>query len=139
MLDDRRGATSLEFALLGTALMALSMGIIEYGRLSWTREALQGVAIEGARCMGVQAINCGSGGVYNATTTTGFLTGKAAVWDIALTPGSFVLDRTATCGGVTGFSQVTISYGFVTVVPLLLTQLGASVPLVVQACFPNQT
>ncbi len=139
LLRDRSGATALEFALLGSALMLLSLGILEYGRLSWTREALQAVAINGARCMGVQAASCASAGVYSASTTMAFLTQQASVWDITLTNNSYVLNRSASCGGISGFSQVTISYTFTTLVPLLLTSMGAGVPLTVQACFPNQS
>ncbi len=139
LLRDRRGATSLEFAILGTALMTMCLGILEYGRLSWTREALQAIANQGARCMGLQAASCAVAGAYDSATTVTYLSGQAATWDIALTTSSFTLTRGTTCGGVGGFSQVAISYTFQTVLPLLLTQASGGVPLVVKSCFPNQS
>jgi hypothetical protein len=49
------------------------------------------------------------------------------------------LSNTATCGGASGFSQVTITYNFTTLAPALLTSLvnGFSVPAT--ACFPNNS
>ena len=139
ILADRRGAAALEFALVVTALMLLCVGMLEYARLTWTREALQSVAIQGARCMGVQAPSCATSGVYSSSVTATFLTGQAANIGIGLTASSFTLSRSATCGNVGGFSQVSISTSFQTIVPLLLTGLGTAFPVSAQACFPNQS
>lgn len=139
VLGSRRGAAALEFAIIGTALMLLSVGMLEYGRLSWTREALQSVAIEGARCMGVQAPSCATAGVYSSSVTTTFLTNEAAAIGIGLTAASFTLNRSATCGSIGGFSQVSIAYSFQTAAPSLLPGLGSGFNLAAQACFPNQS
>ena len=54
------GATSLEFAILASALFLLLFGCIEGGLLMWTRGTLQSVAAQTARCSAVTAPLCAS-------------------------------------------------------------------------------
>jgi|GEM_PF-635398 Flp pilus assembly protein TadG len=57
-LRRRENATAaLEFALAAVPLMLLILGIIEAGLLFWSQEALQGVAIDTARCAGLGSCN----------------------------------------------------------------------------------
>jgi Flp pilus assembly protein TadG len=125
--------------MLAIPFLMISLGIFEIGRLVWTNEALQETAAVAARCMGVLASSCASGGTYNATNTESYIVSTAADWNVAVTDAELTLNQNGSCGGVSGFSQVTISYTFQTVVPSLLTSLADGVPLNVQACFPNQT
>ena len=134
----RDGTMAVEFALLAVPFLMLSFGIIEFGRLIWTNEALQATAAIGARCMGVLASSCASSGAYSSSNTSTYILSVASGWNVTLPSSALTLTTSGTCGGVTGFSQVTISYSFQTVVPNLLTSLSAGVPLSVQACFPNQ-
>jgi Flp pilus assembly protein TadG len=45
------GATAIEFAIVVGPLLLLMFATLEFGRMLWTREALQSAAIAGARCM----------------------------------------------------------------------------------------
>jgi hypothetical protein len=58
---------------------------------------------------------------------------------VVISPAMILLNNAAACGGVGGFSQVSISYDFTTVAPALLTSLvnGLTVPAI--ACFPNNS
>jgi Flp pilus assembly protein TadG len=134
---NRRGITALEFALTAPAMMLLSLGTLEYGRLSWTQEALQSAAVSGARCMGVLAPGCASTGAYSETSTQTYITNAAGAWSVGVTSSQMSLSRTASCGGVNGFSQVTINYTFQTALPLLADALANGVALTVTSCYPN--
>jgi Flp pilus assembly protein TadG len=134
----REAATSVEFALLVVPFLVLTFGVLEVSMLMWTDEALQETAATGARCMGVLASSCSSSGSYSSANSLSYLQTVASGWNVTLPSSAVTLNASATCGGVAGFSQVTINYTFQTTLPGLLSSL-ASVPLTVQACFPNQT
>ncbi len=135
---DRGGATAVEFALVVMPLLMLLFAIVEYGRLAWTTSALQQIAIETARCMAVGGPNCAdAGGVYNSTVTTQSAVAAAAALSVAAP--AVTLNHAATCGGVSGLSQVTLTTTFTTAVPQLLTALTGGVTLVATACYPNQS
>jgi Flp pilus assembly protein TadG len=137
---DRRGAAAVEFAAVLGPLLILIFGVFEYGRLLWTREALQETATAGARCMGMSATSCASGGAYNATRTGTYLKTQATNWGLTLTDANISLNNSTTCAGVStpnGFSSVTITYTFQSIVPSLITSLNSSPVLTSTACFPN--
>jgi Flp pilus assembly protein TadG len=135
--DCRGGASALEFSLILAPMLVLMFGGIEYSRLLWTREALQQAAIAGARCVGMPQTGCSTAGVYNAASATTFIQNAAAAWSIALPASGIAVSTSATCGGVGGFSQVTLTYAFQTVAPTLLPTLSAGSTLTATACFPN--
>jgi Flp pilus assembly protein TadG len=132
-------ATAVEFSLVIVPLLLVLMGAIEFGRFMWTRESLQSAANAGARCMGVVQTACASSGAYSADKTKTYVIGEASAMSIPLTNSDVTLNHSATCAGVTGFSQVSISYTFQTAVPQLLGSLSDGVPITATACFPNQS
>jgi Flp pilus assembly protein TadG len=142
----RKAVAALEFALLATPLLLLVLGTLEFGRLMWFREALQMTANEGARCMGVVASSCASGGAYDATNTTTYIENIANNWGITLANANVVLARPSTNTNCLPthltpqppMSEVTITYTFQTAIPQLFDMLvGKS--LTSHACFPNST
>ena len=60
MLVDRAGATTVEFALVGSLFFALILGVIETGRVLWTYNALHYAVQQAARCASVNTTNCGT-------------------------------------------------------------------------------
>ncbi|BGE87692.1 hypothetical protein Ms3S1_41280 [Methylosinus sp. 3S-1] len=132
------GASAVEFALVVGPLFFLLLGAIECGRLLWTRQILQSLAISTARCMGVRQAVCASSSTYSATMTTAYVIAQATKLGITLTSANVTLDADASCGGVSGFSSATISYTFVSVAPKLVTALAGGVAISASACFPNQ-
>jgi Flp pilus assembly protein TadG len=134
------GATAVEFAAVLGPLMILIFGVFEFGRLLWTREALQETATAGARCMGMSATSCASGGTYNSGDSDTYIEGLANSWGVTLTAANITLNSNTTCAGVSaanGFSSVTITYTFQSVVPSLITALSGGTTLTSTACFPN--
>ena len=135
---DIGGGAAVEFSLVMMALFLVLFGITEMAWYMWTANALQQTAIQTARCMGVLNTACASGAAYSSSRTLSFLQSAASTYGITVPSAGVSLSTAATCGGVAGFSQVTINYTFQTVVPNLVTGLS-SVALSESACFPNQS
>jgi Flp pilus assembly protein TadG len=138
-MKDRRGTTSVEFAICAMAMTMVVVGATEFGRLIWTSEVLQEAASEGARCMGLRATSCASSGAYSSSNTTNYVVSLATSRGVAITSAMVTLSNTAACGGASGFSQVSISYDFTTVAPALLTSLVHGFVVPASACFPNSS
>lgn len=137
LLTARQGVVAMEFAIIATPLMLLTLGTIEFARLLWTQEALDATAIQTARCIGTLSGSCASGGTYNSTNATSYAEGVSSGWGVTLADAAFTMTASQTTGACTGMSQVSITYTFATVVPGLLAMLS-SPSLTALACFPNQ-
>ena len=129
LLDDKRGAAAIEFALASTALMLLVFGIVEMGRMLWTRQALQGAAAETARCLAIGSPLCQGGSAYAATA--------AANRGISGLQSSMVaVSVDNPCGtGAGNFTKVTITYPYASVVPSFVAAPAGG--LTATACFPQ--
>lgn len=131
------GNVAIEFALVLPMFLALVFGTVEYGRLLWTREALQETATVGARCMALSNSACASGGSYNAADTTSYIQRVARNWGLTIPNANITLTPNATCGGTTGFSEVSITTTFTSVVPRIVLLPAGGVSLNATACYPN--
>ena len=138
LASDVGGAAAVEFSAVMMALFLVLFGVTEMAWYMWTANALQQTAIQSARCMGVLNQSCASGTAYSSSRTLSFVESAAATYGITVPDADVTLSQSATCGGASGFSQVTINYTFTTVVPNLVTGLS-SVPLTESSCFPNQS
>lgn len=135
-----RGAATVEFAMLLTPLLLLIFGIFEFGRLLWVREALQETATAGARCVALNSSSCASSGAFSSSNTDTYIETLATNWGVTLTSSNITLNSSTTCAGVTapnGFSTVTISYTFQSVVPNMVNALQGGKSLSTTACYPN--
>lgn len=136
----RKGVAALEFALISLPLLMIVFGTFEFGRLLWTQQALENAAIAGARCMGILAASCSSGGSYSSTNTQSYIEGIASAWGVTLDSSNFspALTRSSANSECSGLSEVTLTYTFETVVPGLLSMLSSNA-LIGHACFPNDS
>lgn len=123
----RRGATIVEFALLAPVFLAMMLGLIEIARLIWTRQTLEEVAFETARCMSV-GTTCAT-----ADARRGFAVERAHAMGLTLSPAGVVPVAATTCNGAKGANRVVLRLAFVSaargLVPLPRTIRAA-------ACFP---
>lgn len=125
----------MEFALVSLALLTWMFGMMEVARAYWDYQIIEEVAIEGARCMGVVATGCASGGVYSAGSATAYIEALAQSRGLALTATDITpAPRPTNCGGTAGFSQVTITYNFKTELPVILPSLK-TIALSTTACY----
>ncbi len=143
LLAGREGVAALEFALVSVPFLMLTLGTLEFGRLVWTRQAIEMAAAQGARCIGVLSSSCASGGAYNSANATSYIEGVASSWGVTLIDSDVVQTNNQSSGACSGMSvhisQVTINYTYQTVVPGLLSMLAGGDALTAQACFPNQS
>lgn len=128
-----RGATSLEFALVGSLLMALLLGAIEIGRYLFTLEALRTAAAEAARKVTV----LGSANMNAGNDPCKGLSGDLAVPSRApfLNPGTLKVRITACVpnGDITTVT-ITVEHDFSFIVPFFGTGVS-SISETAQAVF----
>lgn len=140
----RDGATAVEFALVLPMFLMLVFGAIEFGRLLWTKEALQETAIAGARCVAIaQGSNptsspCAASGSYSAASAKNYIRQVAGGWGLSL-PNSGINPDPAGSGGCAGLSQVTLTSTFTSVVPSLVLLNAGGITLSASACYPNNS
>lgn len=84
---DRRGATALEFAIVGSVFMLLSLGVIQAGLLLWTKDTLQSVAVLTARCAAIASPACPDPQQFAVTMADNLIfTGVIAKADVTPAP-----------------------------------------------------
>jgi Flp pilus assembly protein TadG len=139
LLENEKGANAVEFALVAGPFLLLLLGTMEFARAYWDGQALQETAVAGARCMALPQSSCSTGGTYDSVSTIAFVKSTALDKGISLASSDIDINRNATCQGVSGFSQVQITYRFDTALPDFLTSLAGGRTLQASACFPNQS
>jgi Flp pilus assembly protein TadG len=139
------GSTAVEFALVLPMFLMLVFGGIEFGRLLWTKQALQETAIAGARCMAIAQGStktespCASGSSYSATSTKSFIQTVANGWGVSVPTSGIALYPTGNTTACTGLSQVTLTSTFTSVAPSLVQLAAGGTTLTATACFPNNS
>jgi Flp pilus assembly protein TadG len=129
---DRKGGTLTEFALTATALMLFILGILQGGLMYWTWQALQGAAIDAARCAAINSSSCSSVAT-SPTATQNYAVSAAALRGVH---GATAVATTGTgtslgCGTSNSVVSVRLSYTM-----LYFASYFSAPSLTVQACFP---
>ncbi|WP_458094600.1 TadE/TadG family type IV pilus assembly protein [Roseomonas sp. WA12] len=117
ILRTRRGATAVEFALVGGLLMVFMIGIIEVGRYMITREAVRSVTADAVRLAtlrGSANMNSGAAPCQNLSGSLGSAVRGGPM--LRLADLSVTLSDCATAGGMTSVT-VTVTYPFNHLVP----------------------
>ena len=130
---DTRGVAAIEFGIVIVPLLLFMFGIIEFSRAFWAKEALQQTAVDTARCMGLGLSTSG------CTSTSGgqaYAVSVGNTWGLTIPTSNVTITTGTTCGGVSGFVTVHITYTFKTVVPDLTAGLFNDT-LYASACFPS--
>ncbi len=136
---DEEGASAVEFALVAVPLLLLVVGTLEFGRLLWTRQLMQSLAISTARCVGVSQSECTVGGSFDSATAKAHVVAEAGRLGVPITAADVTIVPNTTCNGLTGFASVDITYTFVSAAPELIVALLTGPTVSATACFPNQT
>lgn len=127
------GATAVEFALVVGPLLLLFVTIMEGGRLIWSAHALDEIAIDGARCLGIHAPGCAIGTAIQPELAATHIQNGAQSWGLALDRAEISFATDAGCAVDTGFLRVALALRFDSVLPVLNGTL-----LTAEACFPSQ-
>jgi len=128
-IADVRGATAIEFALVAPVLLAFIMLLIEGGRMEWTRQAIQEVAVNTARCMAVGQTEC--------TTDAGILRyarQRGNDWGVSMAAATITPRVNQTCNSVAGMRRVDISLPYRSAVGKLIPAVPQQ--LTAMSCFP---
>lgn len=97
----------VEFALLAPLFTAMLFGLIEGGRMLWTRQTLENVAHAGARCLAAGANAC-----LTLPETRSHVAALAAGRGVRLLSADVAPERGVICEGVGGFDRVSVSVAF---------------------------
>jgi Flp pilus assembly protein TadG len=130
---DRRGAVLTEFALTATALMLVIFAILQGGLIYWTWQALQGAAIDAARCAAINSSSCANVS-SSATATQNYAVAAAALRGVH---GATAVATTGTgsslgCGTASTVVSVKLTY----TMSLINTAYFTAPAMTAQACFP---
>lgn len=132
LLRERKGATAVEFALVAPALMMFMFLILDGGRMIFTKQALNELAAETARCAAIKASGCDADSIQTWAITRGRSRSQLPMY-----AGSTTVDvTTATCNGQAGMEQATIRMPYPKGSMTLLPQSYVPATMVSVACFP---
>ena len=112
-----RGATSLEFAIVGGLFVSLMLGSIELGRYAFTLESVRTVTAQAVRLATIRGSQNMNAASTACTNLSGNLSGAATRTQF-LNPASLsvAMSGCATAGGVTTVT-ITVAYPFTFSVP----------------------
>ena len=130
ILRDCRASSALEFALVTPVFLLFLLGMLEYGRMVWTWEALQATAGVTARCVAISSTDCPIAANYANAVAGRFGIGNPTV------TSSHALGA-CNAPGVTNMENVTLQLPFLSPVGKMLPGLGGT--LTASACYPVST
>jgi Flp pilus assembly protein TadG len=137
LLPNRRGSTSVQFALTAAPLFLLILGIMESTLLYWSWQALQGAAIDAGRCAGLNAPSCGNPVTSTAPTQSYAVTAAQSRGLSSLTTANVTVltgaAAQAVCGNTTA-SVVTVQLTYNDAAMISFVPLPSK--LTAMACFP---
>lgn len=122
------GASAVEFALIAPVLITMLFGLIEYGRLMWTRQAVYEAAFSSARCASMDTASCNTTATIRSYAVT-----RAGANGVKLIQAEITPTLATSCNGYTS-NRVVISHPMTTVLPAWFTAFPATITAT--ACFP---
>ena len=130
ILSDRRASAALEFALVMPVFLLFLLGMLEYGRMVWTWQALQATAGVTARCVAIGSSDCPI-----AATYANAVAGRFGIGNPTIT-ASHALGA-CNAPSVTDMESVTLQLPFPSPVGKVLPGLRGT--LTASACYPVAT
>ena len=125
-----RAAAAVEFALIAPFFLAALFGLVEGGRMMWTRQALQQAAFSASRCMALNATGC-----TTVALTQTYAVTQARRAGVAIIASRVQAQASVTCSGQTNMRQVRISTPFISPARAFLPRQLRTIT--VAACFPE--
>lgn len=123
LAGDRQGGVAVEMALITPLLLMLLLGVMEFGRMAWTKAALTYAVQEAGRCATVLA-SCST-----AAQVQAFAAQRAAA--LAIPAAAFTVVQNATGPACSWKITAQVNHGF------LLYKLAPTAPVIAaQVCRP---
>jgi len=132
LFRNEAGAGAVEFALLAPTFLMFLFLLFDGGRMMFAKQSLNELATATARCMATQQASCA-----NATSTQTWAVSRGLTRNnLQLSTSNVTINTNATCGGVSGMIQATITTTWKKGAMTLLPQSVAPSSLSATACFP---
>jgi Flp pilus assembly protein TadG len=129
---DEAGSTALEFALVAPVFLMTLFLILDGGRMMFTKQALNELAVATARCAGIKAPNCTTASAAQSwAATRGFQRSM-----LQITSSNVTVVQSTSCNGQSNMAQATITMTYKKGALNLLPQSVAPAQLTSIACFP---
>jgi Flp pilus assembly protein TadG len=136
LLRSRRGTSAVEFAVIGSTLVMLSIGIVDTSLLFWAKGSLQSTAALTARC-GATGFQLQTTPCTTTATTQAYAVSTAGGWvvsNIITAADVTVTSAASSCNTVSGtFFVVTITCPYFISLPPPFSNYTLSVT----ACYPQ--
>ena len=120
LLRGTTATTSLEFGLVAFVPVLMMFGVIEFGRLLWTRQIMMHVADLTARCYSINSVQC-----RGTNTPASYAVALAARDGLALASSNITTGAQPSCdsstGGTVKYYTIGISFTFRSAVGTLLS------------------
>jgi Flp pilus assembly protein TadG len=117
---DRQGVTSIEFAIGVLVIATMFLGIVEWGRLFWTRQIMMHASDMAARCYSISSPQCSG-----TSSPASYAVSVAAADGLTISTSDVNAGSAPTCTSQTGgnvqYYSVSITYNFVSPVASLLS------------------
>ena len=126
------GAVAIEFAIVSLLFISFVLGIFEFSRLLWVKQAVTDVAARAARCATAGDANSATACTNNPEIND-FAIAEAASMGILLVRNDVTVGQDVQCNGYRA-NQVDITFDFISPVADLIPGLMKEIS--VQACYP---
>ena len=126
------GAVAIEFAIVSLLFISFVLGIFEFSRLLWVKQAVTDVAARAARCATAGDANSATACTNNPEIND-FAIAEAASMGILLTRNDVTVNQGVQCNGYRA-NLVDITFDFISPVADLIPGLMKEIS--VQACYP---
>ena len=129
-LNDTRGTTAIEFALVAPMFLAMLMGGLAFGTAVWNRNVLQNVAADAARCFALGGPRCTTIPSWCAagTATDCYIADRARERGMPTNAIATAVNPSLVINGIS-YTSVSLTYPF--------RLLGYQISLSANAVFPN--
>ena len=126
------GAVAIEFAIVSLLFISFVLGVFEFSRLLWVKQAVTDVAARAARCATAGDANSATACTNNPEIND-FAIAEAASMGILLVRNDVTVGQDVQCNGYRA-NQVDITFDFISPVADLIPGLMKEIS--VQACYP---
>ena len=126
------GAVAIEFSIVSLLFISFVLGIFEFSRLLWVKQAVTDVAARAARCATAGDANSATACTNNPEIND-FAIAEAASMGIVLTRNDVTVNQGVQCNGYSA-NLVDITFDFISPVADLIPGLMKEIS--VQACYP---